>query len=47
MSKEMVVTASRLSSVPKPVRDAIEVSRLTRAACGIATPFGRPVEPDV
>ncbi len=47
MSKEIVVTASRLSAAPNPVVSRIDSSRFVSALCGIATPLGRPVEPEV
>jgi hypothetical protein len=47
MSKEMVVTASRLSRAAKPGSRCMAASRLTKARCVISTPLGRPVEPEV
>ncbi len=47
MSNERVVTATRRSSAVSPGRCAIVVRKLTTARCGICTPFGCPVEPEV
>ena len=47
MSNDSVVTATRRSSAVSPGRWAIVVRKLTSARCGIWTPFGRPVEPEV
>ena len=47
MSKDKVVTASNASVAPQPGFCFMDDSRLTAARCGISTPFGLPVEPDV
>ena len=47
MSKDNVVTASNASFAPQPGFCRMDESKLTAARCGISTPFGLPVEPDV
>jgi hypothetical protein len=47
MSKETVVTASSVSVRSSPGRSRIEPSRFPSARWLTATPFGRPVDPDV
>ena len=44
---DSVVTARKVSSSRSPGSRAIESRKLTNARCGISTPFGLPVEPDV
>ncbi len=47
MSKEWVVTASRVSPAVRPGRSRIERRKFASARCGTCTPLGRPVEPEV
>ena len=47
MSKESVVTAARVSASVSPGFAFMLHSRLSRARCETATPFGLPVEPEV
>ncbi len=47
MSNAAVVTATSTSSAPKPGRSTSAASVADTAACRTATPFGRPVEPEV
>ena len=47
MSKDSVVTASRVSWLVIPGRSLIECKKLESALRGIWTPLGLPVEPEV
>ena len=47
MSKESVVTASTTSCAFKPGSRAIDCKKFATARCGIITPLGWPVDPDV
>ena len=47
MSKESVVTASSVSALLSPGSRLMLVRKLTNARCGICTPLGWPVEPEV
>ncbi len=47
MSNDSVVTARRTSSRPSPGARRIESRKFTTVRCGIWTPLGRPVEPEV
>jgi hypothetical protein len=47
MSKESVVTASRVSPAVKPGRSRMAARKLTAAPCGMAPPWDRPVDPGV
>ena len=47
MSNEMVVTAARTSSGDRPGSFRIELRKLHKLPCDMATPFGLPVEPEV
>jgi hypothetical protein len=47
ISNEIVVTAASTSCSPRPGSRAIERRKFSNAPCGTATPFGRPVEPEV
>ncbi len=47
MSKEIVVTASRLSPAASPGRRRMALRKLLKARWVTATPLGRPVEPEV
>ncbi|OIQ69933.1 hypothetical protein GALL_484600 [mine drainage metagenome] len=47
MSNMTVVTDRMLSLAPMPGARAMLVRKLTTARCGIVTPFGVPVEPEV
>jgi hypothetical protein len=47
MSNVVVVMASSRSVGPRPGVCAIERRKLAIASLGMATPFGRPVEPEV
>ncbi|GEM21853.1 hypothetical protein NS2_00920 [Nocardia seriolae NBRC 15557] len=46
-SKVCGVFSSTTSSAERPYSEVIHAIWLTAAACGTATPFGRPVEPEV
>ena len=47
MSKDRVVTASKVSAGPKPGVIRIDSSRFSSAPCVTSTAFGRPVLPEV
>ena len=47
MSNPTVVTAANRSPSPSTNRSCIAARKFTSAPCGTATPFGRPVDPDV
>ncbi len=47
MSNESVVTATMPSFAVSPGSRAIDRRKFTTAPCETATPFGRPVEPEV
>ncbi len=47
MSNDRDVRASQRWPGPEPSSSFIDSSRLTRARCSMATPLGRPVEPEV
>ncbi len=47
MSNEIVVTASSRSAGCSPGTRAMLSRKLDSAECGISTPFGLPVEPEV
>ena len=47
MSKDSVVTDNNTSASVRPGSRAIDSSRFTSERCVTATPFGRPVEPEV
>jgi hypothetical protein len=47
MSNARVVMASMVSAEVNPGLRCIEASMLVTARCGISTPFGSPVEPEV
>ena len=47
MSNDSVVTASIVSEALNPGFSCMESRKFTIAECGIPTPFGLPVEPDV
>jgi hypothetical protein len=47
MSNESVVIASMTSEQCNPGCFAIDDKKFTTARCGISTPFGSPVEPEV
>ena len=47
ISKDVVVTATSVSSVLRPGSRAILDKKLTTQLCGTMTPLGRPVEPEV
>ncbi|MFT3764373.1 MAG: hypothetical protein QM820_02450 [Minicystis sp.] len=47
MSNERLVTASTQSDASRPGSRAIEARKFTTARCGMATPFGLPVDPEV
>ncbi|SKY21837.1 Uncharacterised protein [Mycobacteroides abscessus subsp. abscessus] len=47
MSKEIVVTASSDLPGPRPSPPTMWSVKFCRARCGITTPFGLPVDPDV
>ena len=47
ISNDSVVIAHSVSSARRPGSRAIEARKLTAARCGMRTPLGRPVEPDV
>ena len=47
MSNETVVMATSTSCAVRPGHFCIEARKFTSARCGISTPFGMPVEPEV
>ena len=47
MSKLIVVIASSRSCSLKPGATRIDAMKFATARCGICTPLGRPVEPEV
>ena len=47
MSNDNVVMASKESFAVIPGSRCIEARKLTSARCGICTPLGLPVEPEV
>ena len=47
ISKENVVTATRVSLADNPGSRAMDWRKFTSERCSICTPLGRPVEPDV